>query len=119
MFRPLETRLISTGLVTMLIVGFVTYFSGRLYATYRVATDMAVLQGRLDTFVKEQDATHLAIAQRLNEIERTLYTIPVATTGQAPAPRRPLALEQWELNQFKDLREAIKQLQSWRYRTEK
>lgn len=114
---PVERKIVLIGFVTVVIVGFMTNMSLRLYVTYKTANDLARLETQFSILVKENKIKEEALEQRLTEFSRTLYAVPPETPQ---SPRRPSYAETvWQKNRDEALFKRLSALEAWRYRMER
>jgi len=114
---PIEKRIIWLGVITVLTVILITLGSINRFRIFHTETGLRLLQDRFTDYKAAQDAKELALRQELDSVEKTLYTAP--EVAAAPPPRRPSAVEQWELNRFKAIEDRLRALETYRYRTER
>ena len=127
MFRPLtkirEIRIsrlqvvagVWTALFVMLVVCSLTVLGVEMYRLYRVRVELATLRVAYDTHVKERAVLDAGITKQLDMLYRTLYApIDLPT----PQPRQPSAVELWQVNRDKELRDRILRLEQWRLKTQ-
>lgn len=124
MLRSLENKVVYIGLLMMVMVGAFTYTAIRTYAVYRMSTELRLLDVRLQHHLHEHKADEVALRRELDEIEKTLYSPvlwPDSSIGKEPAKaaaRRQSTMEASFVNSLNELRERVKRLEAFRYRTE-
>src|SRR5262245_27628105 len=77
--------------------------------------EVALLRIEYQAHLKDRAEKDDAVRQELDTMYRTLYASPVPSTEV----RKPSAVEQWQVNRDKELRERIRQLELWRSRQER
>jgi len=117
MLRSLGRRDAVAALIIFVLVLLCTYLTLRVRVTYGNETQIVLLRQELLAVKQgiENDRATTRIWEA--EIERTLYAQP----AQKPEAitRRPSALEQWQINQYKDITRRLTVLERWRYETER
>jgi hypothetical protein len=115
MFRPLGQRDAVWIVVVLFLSAVSTYLVLRTRATYKNETEIALLKVEVQTLRQAIENDQSATRVELSEIERTLYGQPPKATDT----RRPSVLEQWQVNQYKEMQRRLTLLERWRYETER
>ena len=98
----------------MLSVVMLTALGMGLYSLYRIRVELSTLRVQYDTHVKERVVLDAGITKQLDMLYRTLYApIDLPT----PQPRQPSAVEVWQVNRDKELRQRLVVLEQWRLKT--
>ncbi len=114
MFRSVNSVLL-TGFCTALFVALFTLASIRSYATYRNTMEVQVLKSRLDAYEALHAQEKLTIRDELNALEKTVYSPPATVPT---FDRKPAAIEQWQINRFRDLETRISGVERRLYKLE-
>lgn len=113
MFRPLGKRDALAAMIIFALVCVLTYLSSRTRATYRNSTELAMLRQEIQTLRQARETDLVVLRGELDDIERTLYAQPTTPTQMT---RRPSSLEQWQINQYREMSQRITALERWRLR---
>ena len=103
--------------LVVLVVANIGFAGLCVYTLYRVRLEVDLLQLAVEAHVKERQVKDEAWRAEFDTIYRTLYAAP--DTTPAAAPRKPSAVEVWQVNRDKELRDRIRALEQWRQRAER
>jgi hypothetical protein len=103
--------------VLILQAGFDLYAGLRLHTTYQNSSEIALLRTEFDDHLKTDKVLYAAMQEWLKAIDAALYA-PIPEKPVPAATRKPTAVETWQLNRDKELRERINRLEQWRLRQE-
>jgi hypothetical protein len=107
--------------MAVVIIGqlmFDVYAGVRVYTSYRNTAQLAILRTEFDEHVKTQRATDKSLQEWIKALDAAIYA-PIPEKPVAPALRKPTAVELWQLNRDKELRERIQRLEQWRLRMDR
>lgn len=116
MLRPLGKRDAVAAVIIFVLTVACTYLTFRVRVTYWNETELKLLRQQVESMRQVYVSDRTTLRAELDEVERTLYSQPSATTTII---RRPSVVEQWQINRDKELRDRVVQLERWRYRMER
>jgi hypothetical protein len=122
-FRLSERELFPLVVLALLcaaLVAFVAYTTFRLRVTYAVQTEVATMRAERRNIVAENDREHDALVARLDELERVLFgEVLGKITDQLKQAKPPItAVQVWQRNRDRELRDRLARLEQWRLELE-
>ena len=107
----MDWRVLAFLLVVVICGSFVFFIAIRMRATYLIENASALHDQQIIELRKELAECKSQAAKDLADVAATVY-------GPVSKSRRPSVVETWSLKRDQQLRERIRQLELWRYRTE-
>lgn len=106
-------RMVLVGCLTAVLLGAVTYVLVRLRVTYRLQSDLSLINAEIRDLHKQLEFYDRNCDVRLSELEREVLG---QVTPQPPKLGRtgPSRIELWQRNRDQELRDRIRALERWR-----
>jgi hypothetical protein len=107
--RQIRVSPLYLAIVASLFVAALTFFLLWAWAVYKLRVEFQVLRHEYTAHLTDREGKDQAWRAEFDNIYRTLYSPPEPT-------RRPSAVELWQINRDKELRDRIRALEQWRQR---
>jgi hypothetical protein len=106
------------GVLIVFQLMFDLYAGLRLHTTYANASNLAILTAEYEAHLRTDQAQHKQMQDWLKTIDAALYA-PIPEKPSPTVIRKPTAVETWQVNRDKELRERINRLEQWRLRMDR
>lgn len=112
---PTVQRFLFFSMVVVALTMLVSFVVVRTVLVWQLRVEQGVLESKLVSLSSNYESQNAAIQERLDAIDRTLYSPPTPP----PPVRRSSYVEDWMVNQNKEIQTRLRALEQWRYRMER
>lgn len=103
------------AVVFILQGAFDLYAGARLHTTYRNASELALVHAELRDHLKNDAVLDAALKDWVKALDAAIYA-PIPDKPVPVGTRKPTAVETWQVNRDRELRERLQRLEQWRMR---